>query len=173
MSLTNKTILITGATAGFGHAMALKFAAEGARIIATGRRTDRLNELKSTLKDKVHTCELDVRDKDAVKQSINTLPQPFSEVDVLINNAGLALGFNPTPNTLLEDWEQMVDTNIKGVLYFTHTLLPQMVARNSGHIVNLGSIAGTYPYPGGNVYGSTKAFLKHPRYKHRTRHGRN
>lgn len=160
MTLNNKTIFITGATSGFGHAMALRFAAEGAKIVATGRRADRLAELKTTLKDKVHTLALDVQDKQAVQNAIASLPAAFAQVEVLVNNAGLALGFDPTPNTSLEEWEQMVDTNIKGVLYCTHTLLPQMVARDSGHIVNIGSIAGTYPYPGGNVYGSTKAFLK-------------
>jgi 3-hydroxy acid dehydrogenase / malonic semialdehyde reductase len=161
VELKDKTIFITGATAGFGHAMALRFAAEGARIVATGRRKDRLGELKKSLKDKVHTLTLDVRDKSGVQHAIQTLPTAFAEVDALINNAGLALGFVPADQNTLDDWEQMVDTNIKGVLYCTHTLLPQMVARDSGHIVNIGSIAGTYPYPGGNVYGATKAFLKH------------
>ncbi len=159
-SLHNKTIFITGATSGFGHAFATRFAAEGARIVATGRRADRLEKLKNTLGECCHTLELDVTDKQAVLDAIANLPTPFSAVDVLINNAGLALGLTKAPDTSLENWEQMVDTNIKGVLYCTHALLPGMAQRNSGHIVNLGSIAGTYPYPGGNVYGATKAFLK-------------
>lgn len=160
MALEHKTILITGATSGFGRAMATRFAEDGARIIATGRRAERLQELKTELKDKVHTITLDMRDKVAVQNVVKSLPKPFAEVDALINNAGLALGFDPVPNTSLEQWEQMVDTNIKGVLYITHALLPQMVARDKGHIVNIGSIAGNYPYPGGNVYGGTKAFLR-------------
>lgn len=160
MNLGNKTILITGATSGFGRAMATRFAQEDARVIATGRRADRLQELKTELKDKVHTITLDMRDKSAVQSAVAALPKPFAEVDALINNAGLALGFDPVPKTLLSDWEQMVDTNIKGVLYITDALMPQMVERDKGHIVNIGSIAGNYPYPGGNVYGGTKAFLR-------------
>lgn len=159
-NLADKTIFITGATSGFGHAMAKRFAAEGAKIIATGRRADRLSDLKKSLKDKVHTITLDMRDKAAVQQAIKSLPTGFSDVDILINNAGGALGISPAQMSNLDDWEQMVDTNIKGVLYCTHALLPQMVERNSGHIVNIGSTAGNYPYPGGNVYGATKAFIK-------------
>jgi len=159
-SLKGKTIFITGATAGFGHAMAVRFAKEGARIVATGRRADRLSSLKKTLGDKVHTLTLDVRDYDAVEKAIKKLPPAFKNIDVLVNNAGLALGMAKAPDALLADWEQMVDTNIKGVMYCTHLLLPGMVRRGSGHIVNIGSVAGTYPYPCGNVYGATKAFIK-------------
>ncbi len=159
--LQNKTIFITGATSGFGEAFAKRFAKEGARIIATGRRSDRLSELKISLGgEHVHTIALDVRNQEAVKKAIDDLPHAFRDVNVLINNAGLALGLERAPYTSLADWEQMVDTNIKGVLYCTHALLPRMVERNSGHIINIGSVAGTYPYPGGNVYGATKAFLK-------------
>ncbi len=159
--LKGKTIFITGATAGFGHAFATRFAKEGARIIATGRREDRLSGLQKVLgKDKVHIITLDVRDKEAVQKAIGNLPKPFTEVDVLINNAGLAMGFDRVPDTKLSDWELMIDTNIKGVLYCTDALLPGMVKRDRGHIVNIGSIAGTYPYPNGNVYGATKAFIK-------------
>lgn len=160
MQLSHKIIFLTGATSGFGHAMALKFAEAGARVIATGRRTERLDELKHALKDKVHTLTLDARDNAAINAAIAALPKVFADVNVLINNAGLALGFDPVPNALLADWEQMVDTNIKGVLYATNALLPHMVEQDDGHIVNIGSIAGNYPYPGGNVYGGTKAFLK-------------
>ena len=158
--LKNRSIFITGATAGLGHAFATRFAKEGARIIATGRREDRLNELKKTLGDKVHVLTLDVRDKDAVQKAVTNLPQEFSDVDVLINNAGLAVGFDRAPGTNIADWEVMIDTNIKGVLYCTDALLPGMAKRDRGHIVNIGSIAGTYPYPCGNVYGATKAFIK-------------
>ncbi len=159
--LKNKTIFITGATSGFGHAFATRFVQEGARIVATGRREDRLGELQKTLgKDTVHILTLDVRDRDAVAKAVKALPKDFSTVDVLINNAGLAMGFDKAPDTKLADWELMVDTNIKGVLYCTDALLPGMVKRGAGHIVNIGSVAGTYPYPCGNVYGATKAFLK-------------
>lgn len=160
MNLNNKTILITGATSGFGHAMTMCFANAGARIIATGRRTERLQALKDKLQDKVHTITLDVRNHVEVQKTLVNLPAPFAQVDVLINNAGLALGTEPAQFTLLSDWEQMVDTNIKGVMFCTRAILPQMVERDSGHIVNIGSVAGNWPYPGGNVYGGTKAFLR-------------
>jgi len=159
-TLRGKTIFITGATSGFGLAFAKRFAKEGARIVATGRREDRLSKLKKALGNSVHTLTLDVRDQKAVEKAIAGLPAKFSKVDILINNAGLALGLGHVPNIEFADWEQMVETNIKGVLYCTHALLPQMVKRNSGHIINIGSVAGTYPYPGGNVYGATKAFIK-------------
>jgi NADP-dependent 3-hydroxy acid dehydrogenase YdfG len=159
--LKNKTVFITGATAGFGHAFAMRLAKEGARIVATGRRADRLKDLQKALgKDRLHAITLDVRDNKALEKAIKALPKGFSKIDILINNAGLALGFERVPDTSLADWEQMVDTNIKGVLYCTHALLPGMVKRDSGHIVNIGSVAGTYPYPCGNVYGATKAFIK-------------
>ena len=159
-SLKGKTVFITGATAGFGHAFATLFAKQGARIVATGRREDRLSALKKKLGDKVHVITLDVRDKEAVQKSIAELPKDFAEVDVLINNAGLAAGFDKVPNTKLSDWEVMIDTNIKGVLYCTDALLPGMAKRDRGHIINIGSVAGSYPYPCGNVYGATKAFIK-------------
>jgi len=158
--MKNKTILITGATAGFGLATAQRFAKEGARLILTGRRDDRLKKLKAELKTEIHTASFDVRDRTAVEQFINALPPAFAAVDVLVNNAGLALGLEPAHKASMEDWEQMIDTNIKGMIYCTRALLPGMVQRNTGHIVNLGSIAGNYPYPGGNVYGATKSFVK-------------
>jgi 3-hydroxy acid dehydrogenase/malonic semialdehyde reductase len=161
MTLEKHTILITGATAGFGKACAEKFANAGAKLILTGRRIERLKELQNTLDPKrVHIIQQDVRDRAAVETLIDQLPPAFQEISVLVNNAGLALGLEKSPNTKLDDWEQMIDTNIKGVLYYTHTILKGMVERNRGHIVNLGSIAGTYPYAGGNVYGATKAFLE-------------
>jgi len=159
--LKNKTIFVTGATSGFGLAFAKKFIAEGGKVIASGRRKERLQELKAELEsDNLHILQLDVRNEDEVNAAIATLPKDFSDIDILINNAGLALGLERTPYSSIKDWEQMVDTNIKGVLYCTYAILPQMLAKNSGYIVNIGSVAGKYPYPGGNVYGATKAFIR-------------
>ncbi|MEW5851216.1 MAG: SDR family oxidoreductase [Myxococcota bacterium] len=155
----NDIVFITGATSGFGEACARAFAAQGARLVLTGRREERLRALKAELKTQVHTVVLDVRDNAAVERAVKDLPREFSDVTILLNNAGLALGLGPAHKVSLQDWETMVDTNIKGVLYVTRALLPGMVERNRGHIINLGSVAGTYPYPGGNVYGATKAFL--------------
>ncbi|MEK6746903.1 MAG: SDR family oxidoreductase [Pseudomonadota bacterium] len=157
--LTNKTIFITGATAGFGLACARLFIKNGARVIACGRRQDRLDELQKESPKKIHIINLDVRNRKAVKEAIANLPEDFSAVDVLINNAGLALGLSPFPEQSEEDLEQMVQTNIMGIIHCTQALMPIMISRNNGHIVNLSSIAGTYPYPGGNVYGATKAFV--------------
>lgn len=155
-----RTVFITGATAGFGKAMAERYAREGWQIVATGRRADRLEELKTALAPaSVHTICFDVRDRAACQAAVTSLPEAFASVDVLVNNAGLALGVEPAQRCDLDEWETMVDTNIKGLLYITRALLPGMVERNGGHIVNLGSVAGTYPYPGGNTYGGTKAFV--------------
>ncbi|MEF2229463.1 MAG: SDR family oxidoreductase [Pseudodesulfovibrio sp.] len=155
-----KTVLITGATAGFGKAMAERYAREGWRLILTGRRADRLAELQAALAPApVHTLCFDIRDRAACEAAVAALPADFAAVDVLVNNAGLALGVEPAQRCDLDEWETMVDTNIKGLLYITRALLPAMVERNAGHIVNLGSVAGTYPYPGGNTYGGTKAFV--------------
>jgi 3-hydroxy acid dehydrogenase/malonic semialdehyde reductase len=160
-SLKDKTIFITGATSGFGEAFSKRFVGEGGKIIATGRRTERMQALQAELgTDKVHILTFDVREQKELEAAIASLPPTFGQIDILINNAGLALGLGPADEAELSNWEQMVDTNIKGVLYATHALLPQMVKQGHGHIVNIGSIAGTYPYPGGNVYGATKAFLK-------------
>jgi 3-hydroxy acid dehydrogenase / malonic semialdehyde reductase len=156
-----KTVCITGATSGFGKACAERFAAEGWRLIVTGRRTDRLKELTDQWSDvPVYAVELDVRDLAAVETMVRNLPAGFRDIDVLVNNAGLALGLQGAHEASLLDWETMIDTNIKGLCFLTRCLLPAMVARNQGHIINMGSIAGTYPYPGGNVYGATKAFVK-------------
>jgi len=157
--MSKKTILITGATAGFGEAMARRFAKAGHSLVLTGRRKDRLDKLKAELKTSVHTVQFDVADKKAVSQAISSLPAEFAAIDVLVNNAGLAMGMGPAHTSELSDWETMIDTNIKGLIYVTHAILPGMVKRDRGHIVNLGSVAGTYPYPGGNVYGGTKAFV--------------
>ncbi|WP_321368212.1 SDR family oxidoreductase [uncultured Desulfuromusa sp.] len=152
-----KTILITGATSGFGKACAEYFAAQGWQLILTGRRRERLEQLQQQLGENVRQImALDVRDREQVFEKLGAL----TEVDVLLNNAGLALGLEPSWEVNIDDWETMVDTNIKGLMYCTRALLPQMVTRNSGHIVNIGSTAGSWPYPGGNVYGGTKAFVK-------------
>lgn len=154
---TLRTVLITGATAGFGTAIARRYAALGARLILTGRRADRLEELKAELGVPVHALVFDVRDRTALFTAIESLPAPFAEIDVLVNNAGLALGLNPAHQTDIEDWETMVDTNLKGLMAMTRAVLPGMVARNRGHVVNISSTAGTYPYPGSTIYGATKA----------------
>lgn len=153
-------IVITGVTAGFGLALARMFAAEGWHIVGTGRRADRLTALKAELGERFLPLELDMRDREAITAAFTTLPAPWNSVDILVNNAGLALGLEPAQDANIDDWETMIDTNIKGVLYATKALLPSMINRNSGHIVNLGSTAGTYPYKGGNVYGATKAFVR-------------
>jgi len=150
------TILITGATSGFGAACARRFAAAGWRLILTGRRADRLEILRAELGDAItRTLAFDVRDGEAVAKELSDL-----EVDVLLNNAGLALGLEPAWEAGLDDWETMVDTNVKGVMYCTRAVLPGMVARNRGHVVNISSTAAHWPYPGGNVYGASKAFVE-------------
>jgi NADP-dependent 3-hydroxy acid dehydrogenase YdfG len=159
--MSPKTIFITGASSGFGAACARMFATKGNRLVLTARRIDpliRLQEELSTTCD-VHIIPLDVSDREAVQGAIESLPERFRDIDVLLNNAGLALGLEPAHQVNLNDWETMVDTNIKGVMYCTRFVLPGMVARNCGHIVNISSTAGAWPYPGGNVYGGTKAFV--------------
>ncbi len=155
-----RTVFITGASSGFGAAAARRFVAGGDRVVATARRTDRLHDLAKELgPDVLLPLTLDVRDRASVEQIVATLPPDFAEVDILVNNAGLALGLEPAQEADVDQWEQMIETNCTGLVYMTRALLPQMVARGRGHVVNLGSIAGTYPYPGGNVYGATKAFV--------------
>ena len=157
-----RTVFITGASSGFGAACARQFAAAGDRLVLTARREAALTALwdeLATLTD-VHAAPLDVRRRQEVERVIAELPEGFREVDILVNNAGLALGLEPAHEANLDDWEAMIDTNIKGVVYCTRLLLPGMVARNRGHIVNIGSTAGAWPYPGGNVYGGTKAFVE-------------
>ena len=152
-------LFITGATAGFGAAIARRFAQDGARIVATGRRIERLQVLADELGPNILPVALDVRDRAAVERAVAGLPGDFRDIDLLVNNAGLALGLDPAQKASLGDWRTMVDTNIAGLLNVTHAILPGMVARDRGHVVNLGSTAATYPYPGGNVYGATKAFV--------------
>jgi 3-hydroxy acid dehydrogenase/malonic semialdehyde reductase len=156
---TSLTVLITGATSGFGEATARLFAKHGHRVVITGRRRDRLDRLAGELGKQAHAVVLDVRDEAAVKAAVASLPPAFADLDVLVNNAGLALGLEPAHEANMSDWDTMVDTNIKGLMYCTRAVLPGMVSRGRGHVVNIGSIAGTYPYPGGNVYGATKAFV--------------
>jgi 3-hydroxy acid dehydrogenase / malonic semialdehyde reductase len=155
-----KTILVTGATAGFGAAFARRFIKDGHRVIATGRRTERLAGLAAELGENLLTAALDVTDTKSVAGFLNSLPESWRAIDVLVNNAGLALGLSPAWEAKLEDWDTMVATNITGLIHVTHAILPGMVARNSGTIINLGSVAGEYPYPGGHVYGGTKAFVR-------------
>lgn len=153
-------ILITGASAGFGKALAERLIAKGHRVIGCARRIDKLDELAESLGEAFLPVVMDVSDTASLPQIIADLPDAFSQIDVLVNNAGLALGTESAQNSDLNDWMQMVDTNIKGLMSLTHAVLPAMVARNSGYIINLGSIAGSWPYYGGNVYGATKAFVK-------------
>ncbi len=154
------TVLVTGASAGFGEAISRRFAADGAKVILAARRLDRLSALAKELGDRTLPVAFDVADRGAVEKALGNLPEPFGAVDVLVNNAGLALGLSPAQSADLADWQTMVDTNINGLIYCTRAVLPGMVERGRGHIINLGSIAGRYPYPGGNVYGATKAFVK-------------
>ncbi len=153
-------VFVSGASAGFGVAIARRFAADGAHVVITGRRGDRLQQLAGELGPRVLPLVFDIRDRQATEAAIAGLPAEFSAVDVLVNNAGLALGLEPAHRASLDDWEQMVDTNIKGLMTLTRAVLPGMVTRERGHIVNIGSIAGEWPYPGGNVYGATKAFVR-------------
>ena len=154
-------VFVTGASAGFGASIARVLAAEGHRIIAAGRRADRLDALAAEIGGGlVLPLVLDVTDRDAVEAAIAGLPADWAEIDVLVNNAGLALGIAPAQTAKLDDWETMIDTNVKGLTYMTHAVLPGMVARDRGHIVNMGSVAGNWPYTGGNVYGATKAYVR-------------
>lgn len=155
-----KTILVTGATAGFGAAFARRFIRDGHRVIATGRRAERLETLRTELGDCLLVASFDMRDTQAVADFVASLPEGWREIDVLVNNAGLALGLSPAWEASLDEWDQMIDTNIRGLVHMTRAILPGMVARNNGLIINLGSIAGAYPYPGGNVYGGSKAFVR-------------
>ena len=153
------TVFVTGASSGFGAAVARRFAAEGARVIAAARRADRVRDLAGELGPQVLPLTLDVRDRAAVAVVVDGLPPEFAAIDLLVNNAGLALGLNPAQDADLDEWDQMIDTNCKGLAHCTRAILPGMVARGRGHVINLGSVAGSYPYPGGNVYGGTKAFV--------------
>lgn len=153
-------VLVTGATAGFGAAMARVFVKNGHKVIAAGRRAERLEALSAELGPNLLPVKLDVTDKAAIHAALAALPAEWQEIDVLINNAGLALGVKGAQESSLEEWETMIATNCTGLVTITRALLPGMVERGRGTIINLGSVAGAYPYPGGNVYGATKAFVE-------------
>ena len=152
-------VFITGATSGFGAAMARKFAGNGHRVIATGRRAERLDDLSVELTPNLLPVAMDVTDKASINAALASLPAEWQAIDVLINNAGLALGTAPAQDASLEDWDSMIATNCLGLVTMTRLVLPGMVARGSGTVINIGSVAGSTPYPGGNVYGATKAFV--------------
>ncbi len=145
------TVFVTGASSGFGAAITRRFAADGATVIAAARRVERIPD-----GERIRPVALDVRDADAVRETVGALPA----IDVLVNNAGLAKGLEPAQRADLADWDAMLDTNCRGLVHCTRAVLPGMVARGRGHVINIGSVAGTYPYPGGNVYGATKAFVR-------------
>lgn len=154
------TAFVTGASSGFGASVVRRLADAGVRVVACARRWERLTPLADELGPTVLPLQLDVSNRGAVEAALSELPAEFSAFDVLVNNAGLALGMEPAHLASLEDWDKMVDTNCKGLLYCTRAVLPGMVTRGRGHVVNIGSVAATHPYPGGNVYGATKAFVR-------------
>jgi 3-hydroxy acid dehydrogenase / malonic semialdehyde reductase len=158
--LQDRIALVTGATSGSGAACVDALIAAGARVVAAGRRAERLQALADRHGDRLLPLVLDVRDRAAIDAAIAGLPPAFSAIDVLVNDAGLALGLEPAQRASLDEWEQMIDTNCAGLVTVTRAVLPGMVARDRGHVVNVGSVAGSYPYPGGNVYGATKAFVR-------------
>lgn len=154
-------VFITGATSGFGEAAARRYVAAGGKVIATGRRKDRLEKLQAELgPENCHIIELDVQDRAAMEKAIAEIPAPFNAINIVLANAGLALGLQPAAEANLDDWETMISTNISGLVYTVRLLLPGLIARGGGHVVTLGSVAGEYAYPGGSVYGATKAFVK-------------
>ena len=158
-----KIAFVTGATSGIGQACAQKFAASGYNLIINGRNTDKLNEMRETLTQsgvEVLTLPFDVRDREATRNAIESLVSPWNQIDVLVNNAGLALGLDKEYEGDFEDWDTMIDTNIKGLLHVTRMVVPAMVARNRGHVINIGSVAGDAAYANGNVYCATKAAVK-------------
>jgi NADP-dependent 3-hydroxy acid dehydrogenase YdfG len=161
MSLKGKIVFVTGASAGIGAATALAFAAEGARLLLASRRTDKLAAVAAAVLQRgaeaVHTFSLDVRDRNAVEKAINALPAEWAAIDVLVNNAGLSRGLDKLYQGKIDDWEEMIDTNVKGLLYVTRAVVPGMVERGHGHVVNMGSTAGEMTYPNGAVYCASKA----------------
>ncbi|MCS4532840.1 SDR family oxidoreductase [Neisseria montereyensis] len=153
-------VLITGASAGFGEAMCRSFVAAGYYVIGAARRIEKLEALQAELGERFLPLDMDVSSTQAIDDALQDLPEPFDTIDGLINNAGLALGLDMADKAHFDDWHTMIQTNIVGLTYLTHKILPQMVERKNGYIINLGSIAGTYPYPGGNVYGASKAYVR-------------
>jgi len=160
LPLADRVALVTGATSGIGLACARGLVRAGARVVAAGRRTERLSALAAELGPALYPVTLDVRDVAAARRAVADLPAPLGEVDVLVNSAGLALGLEPAQRASLAEWETMIATNCTGLVALTRALLPGMVERDRGHVVNIGSVAATYAYPGGNVYGATKAFVR-------------
>ncbi|HIG41917.1 MAG: SDR family NAD(P)-dependent oxidoreductase [bacterium] len=154
------TVLITGASSGFGKACALKFIDNGHKVILAARREERIQALVDKFGDNAMGITLDVRDRAAVFDAVEKIPLEFADINILINNAGLALGLGGAQEADMDEWETMVDTNVKGLMYLCRAVLPGMVERGGGHVVNLGSVAASWPYPGGNVYGGTKAFVQ-------------
>lgn len=154
----NKTALVTGASSGIGKATAIALGQAGFNLIICGRRAEALQQVKNELQNKteVHVLQFDIRDKEKVKEAVESLPQGFQEIDVLVNNAGNAHGLDPIQNGNLDDWDAMIDINVKGLLYISRAILPQMMERKSGHIINIGSLAGKEVYPNGNVYSASK-----------------
>ncbi|RVE85603.1 SDR family NAD(P)-dependent oxidoreductase [Sinorhizobium meliloti] len=153
-------VFVTGASSGFGAAITRQFAGAGARVVAAARRADRIEALAREFGDRVLPVVLDITDTEAVSRVISDLPIPFRDVDCLVNNAGLALGFELAQHASLGNWDRMLEVNCRGLIHMTRALLPGMVARGRGHIVNIGSFAASIPYPGGNVYGASKAFVQ-------------
>lgn len=163
----SKTVLITGASSGFGEAAARRFAQDGCRLILAARSLDKLEALAeslgsagSTESSAIHTAMMDVASPESVDAFFDALPPAFQDIDVLVNSAGLALGLEPAHEVDFADWQTMIDTNVIGLLRVTRTVLPSMVRRNTGHVINIGSVAGNWPYAGGSVYGGTKAFVQ-------------
>ena len=154
------TVLITGASAGFGKSACQLFVQNGYRVIGAARRIDKLSALKDELGENFLPLQMDMTNKNSINNALSQIPEKWQEIELLVNNAGLALGLEPAYKCDFADWEQMIATNVLGLSYLTRQILPKMVAKKRGHIINIGSIAGTYPYPGGNVYGATKAFVK-------------
>lgn len=160
----NKTVLISGATAGIGEACAIEFAQNSYNLVLTGRRIERLQQLKSKLEEEykvaVHILNFDIRKQKEVQEAVASIPAEFRNIDILVNNAGLAAGVNPIDKGILSDWEQMIDTNVKGLLYLSKEIIPIFKKKKSGHIINIGSIAGKMAYPNGNVYCATKSAVQ-------------
>ena len=158
---SGRVALVTGATSGFGEAMTRRLLRAGSRVVATGRRAERLQTLAADLDtERLLTRDLDVRDQASIDALLASLPPPFQAIDILYNNAGLALGLSKAHEADLDDWQTMIDTNVSGLVRVTRAVLPGMVARNRGDVINVSSVAANYPYPGGNVYGATKAFVR-------------
>jgi 3-hydroxy acid dehydrogenase / malonic semialdehyde reductase len=164
VSIQDQIVLITGASSGIGEACAKLFASAGVKLILAARRKERLEQLAAKLSQEyssqIHLLQMDVRDRIAVKSALQSLPEPWSNIDILINNAGLSRGLDKLQEGDFQDWEEMIDTNIKGLLYLTRYIVPGMVSRGRGHVVNIGSIAGHQTYPGGNVYCASKAAVR-------------